>query len=1065
MSRIITFYSYKGGTGRSMALANTAWILASNGRRVLMVDWDLEAPGLHRYFHPFLPDHELRSSPGVIDMVWEYATAATDPTAADEPGWPERLAAVRPYAMSVEYEFPGKGTIDFVPAGRQDPLYSTLVTTFDWNNFYERLGGGGFVEALKRNMRAHYDYVLIDSRTGLSDTAGICTVQFPDILVNCFSHSNQAIDGAEAVASSVHRQRARNQLRMFPVPMRVEDGEADRLEAGRHYAEAAFGRYLSHVRDPKAYWGRVEVPYKPFYAYEEVLATFRDEPGHPGSVLAATERLVGYLTDGDITGLGAPLAQAERQAILRRFQRPRPQDPDLDERRVDKRPARVLICYAYDSAEHFEAVRELWWLLRGSGVDAQLDHTPGLQDETWLGRQRSELLEADVILIIASSTYREQPAEGTAQLLELFAARPARFLAVVLPGGSLSALPGSLDRDKTLRRWRLIDLTPDRVDALIEQINRRAPMMRASDHRPLDETLTWNLRHTDPGLARMADRLGRMLYLGYQEQRLVRMLADPNPLALRWQLSILSMAGAGDVDMPIVSGELVTGADELLAALPYGRMVLLGPSGSGKTSAVLLLALRLLRLRAEGQPVPVPLVLPLSSWSPREEPLSTWITGQLQRRYGLSHAIAERLVREGLVMPVLDGLDELAPTDREYGAHVLQRGISPDSPYIVTCRTAEYQSLIQNTGLALNRTTVLELQPLLPRDVTSYLSRTQLLGDQRWRPVCESLDTDPSGPLARALSRPVMVQLAAEIYRSPSTDPTELLAFADTAAIQEHLLTALVPTAYHSGAANGMTTTGRSQGPFTPAVTRWLAFLAAHLQQEGTHEYHWWSLHHAIGRMRLRLWLALSGTVLTIPFWALIGRQPAVLLDQVPNAFLPLAGLGAFLTATIPFTVVREPLPRRISVARRRGEPGLLSPLTRVIDLTRTASPRATLRQDRRATLLTPLATGMLAGTAATALLWSPGRPGLSAVTGLVAFTVTFLMTLALVVGRSASARYTIAVSLLAFRGRIPWRLTPFLADAHARGVLRMTGAAYEFRHRQLETLLASMRGEQREAS
>ena len=53
-SRIITFYSYKGGVGRSMALANIAWILASNGKRVLMVDWDLEAPGLHRYFFPFL---------------------------------------------------------------------------------------------------------------------------------------------------------------------------------------------------------------------------------------------------------------------------------------------------------------------------------------------------------------------------------------------------------------------------------------------------------------------------------------------------------------------------------------------------------------------------------------------------------------------------------------------------------------------------------------------------------------------------------------------------------------------------------------------------------------------------------------------------------------------------------------------------------------------------------------------------------------------------------------------------------------------------------------------------
>lgn len=48
--QLITFYSYKGGTGRTMALANVACLLAREGRRVLVIDWDLEAPGLHRFF-------------------------------------------------------------------------------------------------------------------------------------------------------------------------------------------------------------------------------------------------------------------------------------------------------------------------------------------------------------------------------------------------------------------------------------------------------------------------------------------------------------------------------------------------------------------------------------------------------------------------------------------------------------------------------------------------------------------------------------------------------------------------------------------------------------------------------------------------------------------------------------------------------------------------------------------------------------------------------------------------------------------------------------------------------
>jgi MinD-like ATPase involved in chromosome partitioning or flagellar assembly len=48
---VTTFYSYKGGTGRSMALANVACLLAKPQKGwVLMIDWDLEAPGLHRFF-------------------------------------------------------------------------------------------------------------------------------------------------------------------------------------------------------------------------------------------------------------------------------------------------------------------------------------------------------------------------------------------------------------------------------------------------------------------------------------------------------------------------------------------------------------------------------------------------------------------------------------------------------------------------------------------------------------------------------------------------------------------------------------------------------------------------------------------------------------------------------------------------------------------------------------------------------------------------------------------------------------------------------------------------------
>ena len=332
--KIITFYSYKGGTGRSMALANVAWVLASNGRRVLAVDWDLEAPGLHRYFYPFLVDKELTSSDGVIDFMIDFECEALTPPKEGEtldPDWYKPHADILRYAASLDWEFPGAGTLDFIAAGRQGGSYSSRVTSFNWQNFYDRLGGGVFLEAAKERMRAEYDYILIDSRTGVSDASGICTVQMPDTLVVCFTLNHQSIEGAAAVAASVYEQRrmAEPVIRVFPVPMRVENGEKEKLERRREYAREHFDLFPAHVPHDKRgdYWGEVEVIYVPYYAYEEILAPFGDKRGQTVSLLASVERLTAYLTQGDpqgeVTSLVAP-PEAERQRVLADYARKTP---------------------------------------------------------------------------------------------------------------------------------------------------------------------------------------------------------------------------------------------------------------------------------------------------------------------------------------------------------------------------------------------------------------------------------------------------------------------------------------------------------------------------------------------------------------------------------------------------------------------------------------------------------------------------------------------------------------------------------------------------------------------
>ncbi|MER7889760.1 FxSxx-COOH system tetratricopeptide repeat protein [Micromonospora sp. NPDC094482] len=323
--QIVTFYSYKGGTGRTMALANMAWILASQGLQVLVVDWDLESPGLHRYFHPFLRDKELRATPGVIEMIWDYSVATMQRNRDEDSQ--ELLAGhakIQRRAVSLNWEFSHGGVIDFVAAGQQDSAYSRLVSTFDWANFYERQGGAAFIDAVRAQMRAEYDVVLVDSRTGLSDVAGICTVQLPDIVVNCFTMSTQSIRGAAAVARSIRSQRPEDPPLLLPVPMRVEDAELRKLETGRDLLRAEFASFLDHLSDAAAarYWNTIEVPYRTFYAYEEILAAFGDRPEQGGTLLAAYEQLTSVVTGGRVTRL-EPMPEEDRRRLLAEFERSR----------------------------------------------------------------------------------------------------------------------------------------------------------------------------------------------------------------------------------------------------------------------------------------------------------------------------------------------------------------------------------------------------------------------------------------------------------------------------------------------------------------------------------------------------------------------------------------------------------------------------------------------------------------------------------------------------------------------------------------------------------------------
>jgi cellulose biosynthesis protein BcsQ len=334
--RITTFYSYKGGTGRSMALANFAWLLAVSGKRVLAIDWDLEAPGLHRYFRPFLVDNDLVETDGLIDAFWQFAASAL--TNASSGGRSsssdqetEVSEALEDSTRRLEWDFPSGGYIDFIGAGRQGATYSERVNTFDWKRFYE-LGGARLLARAKDYMRKEYQWVLIDSRTGVSDTSGICTVQMPDSVVACFTMNRQSVDGVTAILRSIRAYRSPtvdgSTIEFFPIAMRIEDGESDRLEIARAYARNLLADFLPRRADAsnrdasnRDYWDSMEISYWKKYAFEEILAGFGDATGLYGAkdtMLGQVEEMSKLIT-GDANLRAPEVLEEDRAKVLAKY--------------------------------------------------------------------------------------------------------------------------------------------------------------------------------------------------------------------------------------------------------------------------------------------------------------------------------------------------------------------------------------------------------------------------------------------------------------------------------------------------------------------------------------------------------------------------------------------------------------------------------------------------------------------------------------------------------------------------------------------------------------------------
>ncbi|MFI6421328.1 NACHT domain-containing protein [Streptomyces sp. NPDC050842] len=523
------------------------------------------------------------------------------------------------------------------------------------------------------------------------------------------------------------------------------------------------------------------------------------------------------------------------------------------------------------------------------------------------------------------------------------------------------------------------------------------------------------------------------------------------------------------------------------------RMVITGEPGAGKTVLARKFVMKLIEVRGEDEPVPV--LIALADWD-AGEPFRDWLIRHLQRDYGLPPASARRVVAARMVLPVLDGLDEMDATGADpedsRAARALdalggyQDGTDP-APLVLTCRSREYDAL-EAAGSHILDAARLELAPVTPEQARDFLALRGARRPARWQPLLDDLRDHPSGTLARSLATPWRLTLAAVAFDRDG-DPAELLTATSEGEVADRLLARFI------GASTVNTAVG--SGRYAPEqIHRRLAALARGMvTSHGTETD--LVLEQLAGRLNPRRvkalylafclwWAAVAGASL-VPGWSVFGGDLTLSLMVV--VLLGLAGAHVVGRAS------------RVLGLKRFSVPPLGSPMWRV-------GLSVSLRADRRPflvvgliflailwVLVAPRGWGGLGlphlALAAAGFLGTLGCMialhdsdltafGPSGWTRMGVATALAVVSTGLILPGSAWLEPELRVSvlllvpatfwlmhmviagpwhlyycaLLVHRPRLPLRLARFLDWSVSAGLMRTSGVAYQFRHREFQEWL-----------
>src|SRR6266852_6265079 len=254
-----------------------------------------------------------------------------------------------------------------------------------------------------------------------------------------------------------------------------------------------------------------------------------------------------------------------------------------------------------------------------------------------------------------------------------------------------------------------------------------------------------------------------------------------------------------------------------------GELLILGEPGSGKTTLLLELTRDLLDRALRDENYPMPVVFPLSSWTVKRLPITDWLIEELHEKYYISRKIARSCVEADQILPLLDGLDEVAPEGRAacvdaINAYRKEHGLLPT---VVCSRSIEYDALVK-TQHRLQLQSAVVVQPLIPQQIEDYLSRA----GEKLEPVRLALHEDPA--LQELAATPLMLKVLTLAYSGRAVD--DLLMASTPEARRQQIFTTYIEQMLHDH--------GTRPGYSPQQTVHWLSWLARQLTQRSQIEFY-----------------------------------------------------------------------------------------------------------------------------------------------------------------------------------------------------------------------------------